>query len=295
MGLPKMQKVLILGGNGLLGREVAATLQNDFDLSVPSHQELDMTDKNKVFESIRSLKPQCVVCAAGYTYVDGCEENPENAFRANAQGMEILACACKEEGTFLISLSTDYVFNGETNRPYREHDQPDPLSVYGESKWKGEQALERAGGKYLIVRSSWLFGNSQKGFVPFILHAIDQQKELKIIGDKIGSPTYVVDLAKAIKVIILMMRENKWDSQKYNIVHIANSGFCSWHELAQFILSTVGHNDLSLTKVNLCDFPFKAPRPKYSALDNSLYQNITGQSLRSWREALKEFLQCQIN
>ena len=193
----------------------------------------------------------------------------------------------------LIFMSSDYIFDGEIDRSYKEDDEPNPLSAYGRSKLAGEKIIQSALQEFVIIRSSWLFGEGKRGFVQVILEAIRHKKPLKVVSDKIGSPTYVVDLAMAISKIINLILSKQYDFRRNNVVHITNSGACSWFDMAKYMVDCLQVNGLDLKKISLAEYPFKAKRPRYSPLDNTRYEKITGMRMRPWQEALGEFIKCQ--
>jgi len=286
------KEVVVIGSRGLLGNALFTEAEKYFDTVGLTHDDLDITDSRKVVEVIRSLKPRIIVLTAAYTDVDGCEENPQLAYRVNAEGAGHVARAAKEVGAVLIYISTDCVFNGHKNVPYQEDDETEALSVYGRTKLEGEGIVAGELERCVIIRTVWLFGEAQKGFVPAVLKAIEQKTPLKVVTDKIGSLTYVEDLSQAICTIIRLILSGGYDFEKARILHITNNGICTWWDIGRFIVDYF-KADLELKPTLLAEFPFKAKRPKYSALDNTRFEQITGQCLRPWPEALKEYLQCR--
>src|SRR3989338_4294200 len=239
-------KILVTGSNGMLGSALIDRLRTRCDVCGAGDQEnqhadlryiqLDITDAESVRECVNSLKPQVIIHTAAYTDVDGCELDSQRAFHINAEGTKHLACAAKSVSAFFILISSDYVFSGKKASPYVETDPPDPVSVYGKSKWKAEQYVREClpENSYLIVRTSWLYGPGRKNFVEKILKLAKTEKELRIAADSEGSPTYTIDMADAIGQIIShpMFLTNRING----FLNITNSGHTSWFGFAKEIL-----------------------------------------------------------
>ncbi len=244
-----------------------------------SHQELDVTEKKDVEGCISSVKPDVVVHAAANTNVDGCESNRELAFLVNAEGTKNVALACQETGSVMIYISTDYVFDGAKDTPYTEEDEPHPINVYGESKLAGENHVKSILRRYYIVRTSWLFGKNGKNFVDTILHLAKEKDEPRVVDDQFGSPTYTLDLTKAISKLI--------EKPSYGYYHITNQGFCSWYDFAREILGLSRLNDIKVIPVSTKEIKRLANRPKYSVLSCQKFMNEFDYNLRDWQDALK--------
>ena len=277
-------KILITGANGLLGHELASILKNH-SLILLSHSQLDISDSNSINKIIDSSSPDIIINSAAYTQVDLCESNYDLAFASNATGPKNLAIKCKQLGIPLIHISTDYVFEGneKKNSPLNEDDKLGPKTVYGKTKLEGEKLVMENCHKYFILRTAWLYGEG-KNFVKTMINLSKKNKELKVVNDQIGSPTYAKDLAKAIKEII----DKK--SDKYGIYHVTNKGEVSWYEFAKKIFEL---KKIEI-KVNPCtseEFPRPAPRPHYSVLNNQKWINAGFTPLRNYEEALKEYLE----
>ena len=276
-------KILITGANGLLGHELSSILK-DHTLILLSHSQLDISDPESVNKQIDSSSPDIIINSAAYTQVDACETNYDLAFKSNAIGPKNLAIKCKQLGIPLIHISTDYVFEGnkKKNSPLVEDDKLGPKTVYGKTKLEGEKMVQENCQKYFILRTAWLYGEG-KNFVKTMLSLSKKNKELKVVNDQIGSPTYAKDLAKAIKEII----EKK--SDKYGIYHVTNKGEVSWYEFAKKIFEI---KNIEI-KVNSCtseEFPRPAPRPHYSVLSNQKWIDAGFTPMRDYEEALKEYL-----
>ena len=276
-------KILITGANGLLGHELSSLLK-DHTLILLSHSQLDISDSESVNKQIDSSSPDIIINSAAYTQVDACETNYDLAFQSNAIGPKNLAIKCKQLGIPLIHISTDYVFEGneKKNSPLLEDDKLGPKTVYGKTKLEGEKMVQENCEKYFILRTAWLYGEG-KNFVKTMLSLSKKNKELKVVNDQIGSPTYAKDLAKAIKEII----EKK--SDKYGIYHVTNKGEVSWYEFAKKIFEI---KNIEI-KVNPCtseEFPRPAPRPHYSVLSNQKWIDAGFTPMRDYEEALNEYL-----
>lgn len=283
-------KILITGAQGLLGSAIVKAAQG-YEVYATDFKDLDITEVNKVKARLRKVKPQIVIHVAAYTDVDGCEKNPQIAYRVNVDGTRNIAQACCEVGAKLIFISTDYVFDGNKNTPYREEDEVNPLGVYGKTKAEAEEIVCNLVPQHLIVRSSFLFGKGKKGFVEAIIEQAKKNKTVKVVCDKYGTPTYVNDLAAAIIGLAEPIVKDKFHFSEKNILHITNSGFCPWIEYAQKAIEFAQIKGVTILPVRLKDFPFKAKRPVFSVLDNSRYKSITGELLRSWQLALKEYIE----
>lgn len=276
-------KILITGANGLLGHELSSLLK-DHTLILLSHSQLDISDSESVNKQIDSSSPDIIINSVAYTQVDACETNYDLAFQSNAIGPKNLAIKCKQLGIPLIHISTDYVFEGneKKNSPLVENDKLGPKTVYGKTKLEGEKMVQENCEKYFILRTAWLYGEG-KNFVKTMLSLSKKNKELKVVNDQIGSPTYAKDLAKAIKEII----EKK--SDKYGIYHVTNKGEVSWYEFAKKIFEI---KNIEI-KVNPCtseEFPRPAPRPHYSVLSNQKWIDAGFTPMRDYEEALNEYL-----
>jgi dTDP-4-dehydrorhamnose reductase len=263
----------------MLGRDMLALIGDaargvDID-------EIDITSLESTERIIRTLKPETVINCAAYTDVDGCETDVETAMRVNAEGVAHLAMASREIGARLVHVSTDYVFDGGKGSPYAEDDAPCPLGVYGESKLAGE--LNAAfNPDHLIVRTQWLYGLHGKNFVETMLRLAGEKDELAVVDDQIGSPTWTVDLARAILALL--------KTGHRGIYHAANSGFCSWNGFAQAIFEESGLS-VKVNRMTTDELNRPARRPLYSTLDCSRLERDTGFRPQPWRSALKTYLQ----
>lgn len=253
-------------------------------------EDCDITDKKKVIELFKHLKPWLVIHSAAYTDVDGCEDNASEAYEINVKGTANIAGGSKIANSILIYISTDYVFSGKKELPYREGDSAHPISIYGQTKLKAERVLKKLTKKNIIIRTSWLFGEGKDNFVHNILKRAKEVNLLKIVSDKYSSPTYCLDLASAIGNIVDLIDSRMWQDKFYGIYHITNSGFCSWYEYAKVILRAAKIRGVKIEPMSMKEIKFRAKRPKFSALDNSKYINLTKKPLRKWQEAVKDYV-----
>jgi len=275
-------KVLILGARGMLGKDLVPILTSENQLLERDLDDFDISDQKRVQKEVQTLHPEVVINAAAYTDVDGCESRKELAFSVNAEGARNVALACAETRARMIHLSTDYVFNGHSQSPYREEDLPNPLSVYGASKLQGERYLQEILRNYLIIRTEWLYGRHGKNFVDTILSKAGQQKELRVVDDQRGAPTFAKDLGLAISRLIRI--------QARGILNVTNSGSCSWFEFAREILKEKGLTHVQIVPISSAELARPARRPAYSTLDCRKFEKLTESKMRPWKEALKEYL-----
>src|SRR6266540_7154396 len=271
--------ILVVGASGMLGHDLMEVLSGD--VRGVDVGEIDITSLESTRRVLLTLRPEVVVNAAAYTDVDGCETNRELAMQVNGEGVAHLALVALEIGAKLVHVSTDYVFDGKKDTPWLEDDPPNPLSVYGESKLAGELNA-RLVPDHLIVRTQWLYGLHGKNFVETMLNLARDRKELSVVDDQIGSPTWTVDLALAIKALI--------DNGCRGIYHAANAGSCSWNGFAGAIFEEAGL-DVTVNTMTTKELGRPAIRPLYSHLDCGKLVNDAGFQPESWRDALRKYLQ----
>ena len=275
-------KILITGSNGMLGHDLQEVLKDKHDLILTTSKTLDITDEQHTIDFICDANPDIVINSAAYTDVDGCEENQDIAYAVNGDGVRNLALACKQVDCPLVHVSTDYVFNGKSDRPWVEDDEIGPISVYGKSKRKGEEAILEILDKYFIVRTAWLYGINGKNFPKTMLELGKNHSEITVVYDEVGTPTYTPDLAYGISQLI--------ESDFYGIYHLTNSGNCSWCEFARYIFE-VAEIDVKVIPVTASEFARAAPRPSYSVLENKNWVKNGFEPLRSYKEAIKEYIE----
>lgn len=247
--------------------------------------ECDITDRDRTIETVESVSPDIVIHTAAYTDVDGCERNPKKTHTVNAEGTKTIALACQDCGAFLYYISTDFVFDGEKKAAYTEVDCPNPINIYGKSKLEGEKYIQSILRKFIIIRSSWLFGPGGRNFVETILERARSQGKLKVVNDQFGSPTYTQDLAQAVGRLIGLSEQLTLNG----IYHITNSGSCSWYEFALAIKEIAGLAT-DIIPISSESYASCVRRPRVSILENRRYQQTGEGNLRNWQEALKEYL-----
>ncbi len=274
-------KVLLLGKNGQLGFEFVnyLNLYHDFRVDAFDHEELDITDREKIFVTIKENAYNLIINCTAYNAVDLAEDENYLANAVNFLGVRNLAEAAKINSAKLIHFSTDYIFDGNKKKPYCEYDNPNPLSVYGMSKFYGEQAIKEVCKNYLIIRVSWVFGG-KNNFVTKLINWSKQNQKLEIISDQISSPTYTYDLVKAVPK---MLYENLTGT-----FHVTNTPV-SKIEWAKYILKKINWSG-EIHAVNMGSVKLKAPRPKYAVLDNSLFQYSVNWKMPNWQDATDRFL-----
>ena len=275
-------KVLVFGARGMLGKDLVPALSVKHQVLARDIEDLDIADQQRVQKEIETLRPQVVVNAAAYTDVDGCEGKRGLAFSVNAEGARNIAAGCAASNARMIHLSTDYVFDGTSSAPYREEDPPNPLNVYGASKLQGERQIREVLENHLIIRTEWLFGRHGKNFVDTILRLAAQQEELRVVNDQRGAPTFTKDLSWAIEKLL--------EKEAKGILHITNSGSCTWFEFAHQILKEKNIDNGSIVPISSAALTRPAKRPANSVLDCHRFENLVGQKMRTWEETLKEYL-----
>jgi dTDP-4-dehydrorhamnose reductase len=284
-----MQRVVIIGAGGRLGSALAREYAGEFEVVGFNHAQLDLGKPEQMREVLGGLDFSALINTAAQTNVDRCETHVEEAFALNAEAPRVLAEICAQKKTRFIHISTDYVFDGEKREPYTEEDEARPISVYGESKREGERRALEANERALIVRVSWVFGPDRPSFIDWALGQARERDDVKAIADKWATPTYTLDLAALLKPLLA-------DANVSGVLHLANSGKCSWQEYAQWALDcchaegipmkarTIGASSLAEMK------SFIAKRPVYSVLSPAKYERLTGQTPRPWREAVAAFV-----
>lgn len=278
--------VLIVGVKGMLGSELFEILTPEYSVTGLGHHEIDISDFQGTACMIKKAQPDIVINCAAYMDVDGCESNPERAFAVNGTGVENLALACRETGSALLQVSTDYIFDGAGSTPYAEDDPPNPRSIYGKSKLAGEEYARSILTKHFIVRTSWLFGKYAGNFVSAILRQAGEKNELAVVYDQVGCPTYTKDLALAIAELI--------KTKEYGTYHITNSSQCSRYQFAVDILNAAGITGVKVKPIATALTDRPAPRPAYSVLSNRKWRAAGHAPLRPYQQALAEYLRTMI-
>lgn len=273
-------KAMIVGATGLLGKALMREWGGDEVVGLGS-KDVDIRDAGKVWEVVNKVRPECIVLAAAYTDVDGCESHCGLAFAVNRDGPVHVAEAAKRIGARLLFLSSDYVFDGKNTSPYDTGDARNPQSVYGRSKAEAEVRLLEVLPESCIARTSWLFGTGGKCFPDTILKLAASRPALDVVDDQRGCPTYSVDLSRAI---IGLCR-----NQASGIVHVTNSGNCSWFEFAREIVKSAGLGT-DVRPISSQQMARPAPRPAYSVLSPKSLQRY-GSAMPTWQDALQRYLQ----
>ncbi len=287
-------KVVVLGSKGMLAQDLIPIIAKEHKTLSFDKDRVDITDKKSVFELVGANKPDLVINCAAYNQVDQAETDRQAAFRANAYGVQQLALACEEFGSVLCHFSTDYVFDGKSTRPYRPDDEPNPISVYGESKRAGEVFVQSILNRYYLIRTSSLYGKHGGNFVHTILRLAKKKEPLRVVQDQAMSPTWTVNLAQGVVKLIT--------SGKFGVYHLTDRtrGGISWFEFAGEILKVKGlPNEIEpTTSQEFIRSPSRrllraggpAKRPAYSVLDTSLFTLCCGYEPMPWQESLKRFL-----
>ena len=275
-------EILVVGHLGMLGRALLARLGGR--AAGVDRDECDVTDPDRVAAVLDRLRPRALVNCAAYTAVDRAESEPDAARRLNAAAVEILGRAAALHGIKYITISTDYVFNGEGSEPFDEDPSPaafGPLSVYGQTKLEGERRLAALGGSWCIARTQWLYGAGGKNFIDRIAQLAAERPSLRVVDDQVGAPTWVEDLAAALELLL--------ERQATGTYHLVNSGFDSWCAVARHVVERLGLP----CEVIPCaseEYPTPAKRPKNSRLAQGKYAALAGAPMRPWREAVDEYL-----
>lgn len=274
-------KILLLGKSGLLGNEIFNILKNaqEHDLFALGHEDLDIADQDALYQTFRDVKPDLVINAAAFTYVDECEVKKDFVMTINGHANGNLASICNDRGAYLMYFSTDYVFDGEKDEGYKEDDDPNPINVYGASKLLGEQLIQKNTDNYYIIRTSWLFGMRGRNFVKTILDLVKTKKRITVVDDQFGKPTFTRDLAEGIYQFI------KINSGMGGIYHIVNEKTTSWYEFAKKIFDFAKIDNVDLVRVKSDQVDRPAKRPRISILHNTKLPH-----LRNHEEALYDYL-----
>ncbi len=282
-------KVLVIGSEGQIGRCLADQLVDmSEEVILTSRTEIDMTNLRSTKEKIISINPNVLINASAYTAVDEAEQNQDDANKTNHLAVANIASVCSELGCWLIHISTDYVFDGFANHPYGEDAETNPLGVYGNSKLKGELAIKSSGCKYLIIRTAWVYSEYGNNFLKTMLRLGVDSKELGVVGDQIGCPTYAQDIAKTIVSIISFLEAHQSAS---GIYHYCGDEPCSWYDFARAIFLEAEAQGIktpsTVKSISTIDYPTPAVRPAYSVLDCSKIQSYFGVTSSSWRGGIK--------
>lgn len=288
-----MKTILITGANGQLGNEmriVAQSCNNRYIFTDVNEVEgvettyLDITDLEAVRKMVVDNNVDTIVNCAAYTNVDAAETNEELAEKLNATAPENLAIAMKEVNGLLIQISTDYVFGKEPyNIPCKEDQKGTPTGVYGLTKLHGEQRIIATGCNHIIIRTAWLYSEFGKNFCKTMMNLTATKPQLKVVFDQVGTPTYALDLARAIAVVI-----EKFDGSKTGVYHYSNEGVCSWFDFTKMIAEYNGTTDCDVQPCHSNEFPSPVTRPSYSVLDKTKIKEVFGVNVPYWTDSLKK-------
>jgi dTDP-4-dehydrorhamnose reductase len=272
-------RITVFGASGLLGQALVHELAAE-QLTALSSKDADLRDPSQVQRVVRTSRPDSIILSAAYTDVDGCESNRDLAFAVNCEGAVHVAQAAHEVGSRLIFLSTDYVFDGSKGSPYQTSDPRNPINIYGESKARAEERLLEILPDVCIVRTSWLFGHGGKCFPATILKLAATRPEISVVNDQRGCPTFTRDLASAL---VQLCR-----ASARGIVHVTNSGDCTWYEFATEIVRVSGMPPV-VRPMTTAEFPRPARRPAYSVLSPASL-HAYGTRMPEWQDALRRYL-----
>jgi len=276
-------KVMVLGANGMLGSALSRVVARKYETIALGHADADITVMDSIMRVIGRFKPSVVFNCAAYTNVDQAENEKETAMMINGHGPKNVARACEEQGCFLVHIGSDYVFDGKLKRPYREDDEPCPISAYGESKLLGDVLVQKYSSRFVIARTQALYGPMDRSsFVTKLLARAKTNAELKVVDDQVTAPTYVPHLAVALAGLL-----DHLDRIAGNIVNIAGSKACSWYDFSVNILSCAGL-DTKITPISTDQINSLAQRPKYSVLDCLRFEKITGTRVPGYEDGLKD-------
>ena len=282
-------KILIVGSGGRLGAALMREYRDKFDVTGLSHAQIDLADFDEVEQMLSRIDFDLLINCAALTNVDLCEEQLDQAFQVNAGAPDVMAQICADKNARLIHFSTDYVFNGKKREPYVEEDEAVPINVYGQSKREGEENVLAAGDGNLVVRVSWVFGPERPSFIDNIIERARENESIDAIADKFSTPTYTADIAQMLpRFFDLDVADG--------ILHFASAGECSWQEYAQHALDCCHQAGVPLKArtvgaIKLSDMKnWVARRPAYSVLSTAKYAQLTGESPRSWRDAVADYV-----
>lgn len=275
-------KILVTGVKGQLGFDVVNELQKrGIEAVGVDIEEMDITDAESVKTVITQAAPDAVIHCAAYTAVDAAEDNVEVCRKVNADGTRNIAQVCRDLDIKMIYISTDYVFDGQGERPWEPEDERHPLNVYGQTKYEGELAVQELLEKYFIVRIAWVFGVNGKNFIKTMLKLAETHDKLTVVNDQFGSPTYTYDLARLLVDMVL--------TDKYGIYHATNEGICTWYEFACEIFRQAGIK-IEVAPVSASEYPAKAKRPENSRMSKEKLSLNGFERLPSWQDALGRYL-----
>ncbi|WP_336990266.1 dTDP-4-dehydrorhamnose reductase [Bacillus infantis] len=275
-------KILVTGYTGQLGFDVVRYgMKQGHNMVGVGSKDVDITNEEDVSLYIKSVNPDAIIHCAAYTSVDNAEDDRDTCKSVNVKGTKYLAKVAREINSKFLYISTDYVFNGDGDSAFVETDEPKPIGYYGQTKYKGEEIVKQFLDNWFIVRISWVFGINGNNFVKTMLRLAETRKELNVVGDQVGSPTYTFDLAK---LLINMIQ-----TDKYGIYHASNEGFCSWAEFAKEIFRQA-NKEVKVNSILTEDFPTRAVRPKNSRMLKQKLADNGFSLLPTWQDAVERYL-----
>lgn len=279
-----MKRIYITGAQGMLGKAVSRLFGERYDLFPVDLGEVDISSSDLIIDDICRHEPDLVMHLAAMTDVDGCEEEPDEAYRVNALGTRNVALACQRSGAIMAYVNTGSIYDGSKETPYIEYDTPGPVNVYGRSKYAGELYVRELLSRYYIFYTCWMFGGGpeDKKFVAKIIDLARSNRELRIVDDKKGSPTYTVDMATTMLSFI--------ETGLYGRYHCVNRGSVNRFEVASAILEAAGIADCRLLPVSSSEFDLPAPRPSNESMRNYNLELLGMDMMRDWRSALREYV-----
>lgn len=284
-----MKKILVAGSQGQIGYELKRTLAPQGKIIATTTQEMDLSDPDSIRKTIRQFSPDIIVNAGAYTAVDRAESDVELCMRVNAEAPGIIAEEAKKLNALFVHYSTDYVFDGSAKKPYDEKDSPNPLNVYGRSKWEGEKSIQHVGGEYLILRTSWVYGRRGKNFLLTMLNLAKTKEHLNVVDDQFGAPTWSRLIAEATAYMVANPKK------QFGIYNLTSAGYTTWKGFAEAIFEIQHKKDgckpPRVNGISTENYPTPAIRPKNSVLSHLKINREFHLYMPDWRESLELCLQ----
>ncbi|MEQ2464760.1 dTDP-4-dehydrorhamnose reductase [Niallia hominis] len=275
-------KVLVTGYTGQLGYDVTYEgNKRGINMLGIGREDLDITNEADVYQYVQKVNPDAIIHCAAYTAVDKAEDDKETCWNVNVKGTKFIASAAKKVNAKFMYVSTDYVFDGKGEEPFKEVDKPDPVGYYGFTKYEGEKIVRDILDEHFIVRISWVFGINGHNFIKTMLRLSETRSELNVVGDQYGSPTYTFDLARLLIDMI--------QTERYGIYHASNEGFCTWAEFATEIFLQANRK-VTVNSISTEEYPTRAVRPKNSRMSKQKLIDNGFEPLPMWQNALKHYL-----
>ena len=284
-----MKSILILGSHGQVSTYLQRVLGDEYSLVVVGRDRIDLSQPEEIRAALDAYTPSLIINPAAYTAVDQAEEESDLAYLINRDAVRELAHFSRDTRTPLIHYSTDYVFDGQASEPYREEDTPAPTGVYGHSKYAGEQEILKAGAPALVLRTSWVYSNHGKNFYRTMLNLAESRKELSVVADQTGAPTYAGSIANATRSLVdIIFRQEGITEAQVGVYHFSCGGQTSWCEFARALFAENDIADITINAITTEEYPTPAKRPAYSVLDGSKLEQVFGIALPDWRDALHD-------